>query len=80
MWICSYDVGVHEVVVVAVVVEVLHLALVERRALDEVFRPQLVVGERAAADVARLDADEAAQVAGRDVLELEDAEQVVLRA
>ena len=31
MWICSYDVGVHEVVVVAVLVEVLHLALVERR-------------------------------------------------
>ena len=72
-------VGVHEVVVGAVVVHVLHRTLVERRALDEIFRSQFVVGQGAAADIARLHAHEAAEVAGRDVLYIERAEQVLVQ-
>ena len=62
---------------VAVVVEVLHLALVERRALDVFFRAELVVGQRQRADVAHPDLDVRALVARRQVVQLEDAEQVV---
>ena len=62
---------------VAVVVEILHLALVERRALDVFFRAELVVGERQRPDVAHPHLDVRALVAGREVVQLEDAEQVV---
>ena len=68
--------GVHEVMVLAVAVEVLHLLLVEHRALDDVFRAQALFRGRLVAQVPGLDPDEAAQVAGRLVLEIEDAEQV----
>ena len=70
--------GVHEVVVVAVLVEVLHFALVERRAVHRILRPQFLIGQRAAPDVAELHADEAAQVARRHVLQLQHAKQIVL--
>src|SRR5204862_6676904 len=40
--------------------------------------PQLLISQRSAANVPQLHADEAAQVAGRDVLELEDPEQVLV--
>jgi hypothetical protein len=63
--------------VVAVAVQVLHLALVEGRALDVLFRPQLLVGEGHRPDVAHADLDVCAFVAGREVMQLEDAVQVV---
>src|SRR3989442_8999583 len=69
---------VHEVVVVAVLIEVLHLALVQRRTLHAVFRPELLVRQRAAADVPQLDPHEAPQVARRDVLQLEDPEKILV--
>ena len=50
---------------------------VERATLDEVFRAELLVRQRSAADVAELHADEPAQVARRDVLQVEHAEQIV---
>ena len=68
---------VHEVVVVAVAVEILHLALVERRALDIFFRPELLVGEHLRPDVAHPHLDVRPLVAGRQMVELEDAEEVV---
>ena len=67
--------GVHEVEQVAVPVEELHLVLVERRALHVVFRPELVVDEPVGPDVAQLALDVPALVAGRDVVQLEDAAQ-----
>ncbi len=70
--------GVHEAVAVAVEVEILHLLFLERCPLQRVFRPQLLVAQRAVADVPELDADEAAQVAWGDMLELEDPEEVLL--
>jgi hypothetical protein len=62
----------------SICVHVLHVLLVERRALDEVLGAQLLVRQRAAADVAKLGAHEAAQVAGGDVLQLEDAKEVIV--
>ena len=62
---------------VAVVVEVLHLALVERRPLDVLFRAELLVGEHQRPDVAHPDLNVRALVAGRQVVELEDAEEVL---
>src|SRR5947208_2129780 len=43
---------VHEVVMVAVVVQILHLALVERRALDVLLGSELLIGQRAGPDIA----------------------------
>ena len=63
---------------VAVAVEVLHLPLVEDGALDVFFGAELVVGLDAGADVPHLRLDEAALVAGGEMLEIEDPEQVVL--
>src|SRR5712692_2399496 len=68
---------IHEVVVVAVVVEILHLALVERRALNVLFRAELLVGEGARANVPHAHLDVRALVAGREVVQLENPEQVV---
>ena len=62
---------------VAVVVEILHLALVERRPLDVFLRAELVVGEGQRPDVPHAALDVRALVAGREVVQLEDAEQVV---
>src|SRR6185503_166755 len=70
--------GVHEIIVFAVLIQVLHLALVERRALHRVLGPQLLISQRSAANVPELHADKTAQVARGDVLELEDPEQVLL--
>ena len=70
-------VGVHEMVRVAILVHVLHLALVQNRAFHEVFRAQLLIGERAAADVPELDPHEAAKVAGGHMVKLEHAKQVI---
>jgi hypothetical protein len=66
------------VVPVAVGVEILHLLLVEGRAFDDVFRAGLVLGHRLAAEVPHLQADEAAQVAGRDVLAVVDPVELVV--
>ena len=62
---------------VAVLVEILHLPLVEDRALDVVLGAQLLVGKRPGADVPHLRLDESAHVTGREMLQIEDAEQVV---
>ena len=62
---------------VAVVVEILHLALVERRALDVFFGAELVVRQRQRADVAHPRLNVRALVARREMVQLEDAEQVV---
>ena len=69
---------VHEMERVAVTVEVLHLPLVEDGAFDVLFGAELVVGLQAGADVAHLGLDESALVAGREVLEIENPEEVVL--
>src|SRR5687768_9427941 len=68
---------VHEVIVVAVLIQVLHLALVERLALDRVLGSEPVIRQQTAADIAHLDANETAEVAGRDMLDVEDAEEVL---
>ena len=62
---------------VAVGVEILHVVLVENRALDVLFRAELVIDERVRSDIPRLALHEAALVAGREVMQLEDAQQVV---
>ena len=51
--------------------------LVENRALDVFFRAELVIDERARSDIARPALHEAALVAGRQVMQFEDAQQVV---
>ena len=63
---------------VAVAVEVLHLPLVDDRPLDVLFGAELVVRLEPGADVPHLRLDEAALVAGGEMLQLEDPEQVVL--
>jgi hypothetical protein len=68
---------VHEVERVAVGVEILHIVLVENRALDVLFSAELVVDERAGPDVARAALHEPAFVAGGQVMEIENPQQVV---
>ena len=74
---CSNDVGVHEMKRVAVGVEVLHVVLVENGALDIFFRAELVIDERVRSDIPRPALHEAALVAGCQVMQLEDPQQVV---
>ena len=62
---------------VAVVVEILHLALVQRRTLDVFFRAELVIGERQRADVAHAHLDVRPLVARGQVMDVHDAEQVL---
>ena len=69
--------GVHEMKRVAVACRVLHLVLVENRALDVFFRAELVIDERVRSDIARPALHEPALVAGRQVVQLENAQQVV---
>ena len=59
-------------------VEVLHLALVERGALDDVFRAEPVIEEGLRPDVAQLHPHEAAEVARRHVLDVERAKQLAV--
>ena len=68
---------VHEVEVVRVVVHVLHLPLVERRALDVFFRAELLVHQRLRADVAHAHLDVRALVPRRQVVELEQPIELV---
>ena len=51
--------------------------LVENRALDVFFRAKLVIDERVRPDIARPALHESAFVAGRQVMEFEDAQQIV---
>ena len=62
---------------VGVVVEILHLALIEHRALDVFLSPELVVGQRQRADVAHPALDVRALVSRGQVVQFEDAKQVV---
>jgi hypothetical protein len=70
--------GVHEVEQVALAVEVLHLVLDQRRAVQIVFRAELVVDEPAGADVPHLGQHVPAFVARRDVVDLENAAETAL--
>src|SRR5690606_15408436 len=69
---------VHEVVVQAVVVEVLELVRLERCRLDLVGGAEAVLEELARAQVPQLGLDERAQVRGRVVVELDDAALVAV--
>src|SRR5262249_59839617 len=69
--------GVHEVVV-AGLVEELHLLLVEGGSVDAVLRPEAVLGLGAGLQVAELRLDHAAPVAWRDVGDVHDAPERVL--
>jgi hypothetical protein len=69
---------VHEVVVVAIVVEKLHLNFVDDDAIDGIWRAEALDEHGAGADVAQLGLNEGAQVAGRAVLYGEDEVQIVL--
>ena len=68
---------VHEMERVAVAVEILHLVLVENRALHVLFRAELHVRQRVGSDIAKPALDESALVARRHVLKIEDAQQIV---
>src|SRR5690606_3282488 len=69
---------VHEVVVQAVVVEVLELVRLERCRLDLVGGAEAVLEELARAQVPQLGLDERAQVPGRVVVEVDDAARVAV--
>ena len=69
---------VHEVVVVAIVVEELHLHFVDDDAIDGIGRTEALDEHGAGADVAQLGLDEGAEVARRAVLDGEDQVKVVL--
>ena len=62
---------------VAVAVEVLHLVLVENRALDVFFSAELVIDERVRPDIARPALHEPALVARGQMMQFENAQQIV---
>ncbi len=66
---------VHEDVLLAVPVEVLHLPLVDHRLLERLTGPEGALDHRLGACVAQLGPDEGTALAGLDVLELDDREQ-----
>ncbi len=63
---------------VAVPVEELHLHLVQHRALEVVFGPELVVDQTVRLDVAQLALHVSALVAGGDVVQIDDAIQAAV--
>ena len=68
---------VHEHVVVALAVEVLHLALVDDRLLDLLVGAEGAVDHRAGAHVLQLGAHERAALARLHVLELDDGDEAL---
>jgi hypothetical protein len=56
----------------------LHLAFVEGGAFDVFLRAELVIGERERPDIAHARLNVRALVARREVVQIEDAEQVVV--
>ncbi len=70
--------GVHEVVVVAVVVEEVHRDFVDDDALDRIRGAEALHEHGAGADIAQLGLDEGAQVARGTVLHGEDEVEVVV--
>jgi hypothetical protein len=74
--ICSKDLGVHEIVVLAVVVQVLHLVLVELRFFDFIFRAETMLHHGAGAEIPHFHLDESAQVARGAMFHLEDRVQL----
>src|SRR5580765_2250576 len=68
---------IHEIKVVGVVIEVLHLALVEHRAFDVLFGAELVVGQGERPDVPHAALDVRALFARRQMMHVEESEQVV---
>ena len=69
--------GIHEVIVVAVVVQILHLPLVERGAFDVFFGPELVIHERRGSNVSHARLDMRPFVPGREMVQLEGSEKVI---
>jgi hypothetical protein len=55
----------------------LHLAFVQRRALDVFLGPELVVVQRQGPDVAHANLDVRTLVAGRQMMQIENTEEVV---
>ena len=70
--------GVHEIEVLAVVVQIFHLVLLERGLFDLVFGAEAVLDHGAGAELAHLYLDEAAQVARCAVLHLENGIQLAV--
>ena len=70
--------GVHEVVVVAVGVEKLHLHFVDGDLLDGIAGAEAVLEHGAGAQIAQLGLDERPQVAGGAMLDAEDRVQIVV--
>ena len=70
--------GVHEIVILAIVVQVLHLLLVEHRLFDLVFGREAVFRHAAGSQAAHFGLYETAQVAGRPVRHAEDCVQFVV--
>jgi hypothetical protein len=64
--------GIHEIVVLAVVVQIFHLLLIQRGAFHAVLGREPMLGHGAAAQAAHFNLHEAAQVAGSAVLHFED--------
>ncbi len=62
--------------IVAILVEELHLVLIEDHAFDAIFRAEPVLGLRAGLDIAQLGLHHPAPVAGRDVGNGHDAPEV----
>jgi len=70
--------GVHEIVVLAVVVQIFHLLFIEGGALDAVFRREAMFGHGPTAQAAHFHLHETAQVAGSAVLHFENGIEFVV--
>ena len=60
--------GIHEIVIAPVLVEIFHLPLVQNRALDAIFRPETVVDNRSRAQLPQLGLDHSTPVSRRNML------------
>ena len=60
--------GIHEIVIGSVLVEILHLALIQHRPLDAIFRTKPVIDNRSGAELAQFGLYHSSPVPRRDVL------------
>ena len=70
--------GVHKMVRIAVHVQKLHPTGVQRGALNVILRAELLVGQRAAPDVAKTTLHEPPLIARCQVVEVENPEQILI--
>src|SRR5690349_1854180 len=70
--------GVHEVIVIAILVEILHRDLIHHDAVDRIRRPKAIFEHRIGAQVSQLRLDKGAKVAGGAVLDAKDKVQVLV--